>query len=97
MGGIKNLVLPNFRLYSINKCSSAVTISCFVSIDKADVEDSGVDATASHCLLLPGKKLELTPLLNAKKFRSWGNKEGAVNTFRKLAAVGLGTMEEITG
>lgn len=56
-----------------------------------------VDAAAGHCLLLPGKELPLTPLLNAKKFRSWGNKEGAIRAFRRLAAEGLGHVEEITG
>ena len=46
---------------------------------------------------IPGTKLSLTPRLNAKKFCSWGNKEGAVNAFRRLANEGLGEVEEIKG
>ena len=34
---------------------------------------------------------------NAKKFHSWENKEGAVNAFRRLAAEGLGEVEEVKG
>ena len=61
------------------------------------MEESQVDAAAAYCLQLPGTKLSLTPLLNAKKFRSWGNKEGAVNAFRRLANEGLGEVDEIKG
>ena len=66
-------------------------------IGKSSLEESQVDAAAAYCLQLPGTKLSLTPLLNAKKFRSWGNKEGAVNAFRRLANEGLGDVEEIKG
>jgi len=38
-----------------------------------------------------------TPFFNAKKFHSSGNKEGAVNAFRRLAAEGLGEVEEVKG
>jgi len=56
-----------------------------------------VDGVAAYYLLLPGKTLSLTPLFNAKKFRSWENKEGAVNAFRRFAAEGLGEVEEVKG
>ena len=35
-------------------------------------------ATASFCLTLPGKNLHLSSLLQSKKFRNKGNKEGAL-------------------
>ena len=55
------------------------------------------DATAAHCLKLPGKTLYLTPLLAQKKFRKWGNKEGAIRAFYQLEAEGLGTTLEVGG
>ena len=55
------------------------------------------DGAAAYCLLLPGKTLSLTPLFNAKKFHPSGNKEGAVNAFRRLAAEGLGEVEKVKG
>ena len=53
--------------------------------------------TASYCLTLPGKVLYLTPLLNAKKFRKRGNKDGAIRAFYKLAENGLGEVVEYGG
>lgn len=50
------------------------------------------DATTGYCLTLPGKILYLTPLLTAKKFRSRGNKEGALRAFYKIEEEGLGTV-----
>ena len=52
---------------------------------------------AAHCLLLPGAQLHLTPLLNAKRFSRYGNKEGAVQAFKLLAKEGLGEVFETTG
>ena len=53
------------------------------------------DTTAAFCLLLPGKTLYLTPLLNAKKFRSHGNKDGAVRAFFQLEREKLGNTRVI--
>ena len=54
------------------------------------------DATAAHCLQLPGKTLYLTPLLAQKKFQKRGNKEGAIRAFYHQAE-GLGTTLEVGG
>ena len=43
---------------------------------------------AAHCLKLPGRKLNLTALLYAKKFRAYGYKTGAQAAFEKLAQDG---------
>ena len=60
-----------------------------ISTDKVVVAPDKDDKTA-HCLTLPGKTLHLTPLLNQKKFRGYGNKEAAVRSFFKLEEEGLG-------
>jgi hypothetical protein len=56
--------------------------------DTAKVSES--NKTAGYCLTLPGKTLFLTPLLSQKKFRSYGNKDGAVKAFFQLEEEGLG-------
>lgn len=51
-------------------------------------------ATASFCLTLPGKNLHLSSLLQSKKFRNKGNKEGALAAFQQLQSAGLGKIQE---
>lgn len=46
----------------------------------------------TFCLQLPGKVLNLSALLAAKKFRSRGNKDGALAAFRELEKAGLGKL-----
>ena len=58
---------------------------------------SEVDQAAAHCLKLPGKKLNLTALLYAKKFRSHGYKTGAQAAFECLARDGLGEQDPPIG
>lgn len=48
------------------------------------------NSRAAYCLVLPGKTLYLTPLLNIKKFRAHGNKDGAVTAFFQLQEENLG-------
>ena len=50
-------------------------------------------SVAAYCLL-PGKTLHLSALLNAKRFRDKGNKEGAVRAFKLLQEAGLGKVIE---
>lgn len=49
-------------------------------------------SVAAYCLLLPGKVLNLSALLQAKKFRGKGNKEGAVAAMEELHKAGLGKL-----
>ena len=49
--------------------------------------------TASFILSLKGSILNLTDLLNAKKFRTRGNKPGALRAFKLLEQEGLGTLD----
>lgn len=55
------------------------------------------EALAAFCLTLPGKKLLLTPLLSAKKFRNRGKKDDVVRTFYVLEGEGLGKTLVLTG
>ena len=79
--------LGNLKVQSVaqNKFGHCLLIST----DKVIAPDKD-DKTVAHCLTLPGKTLHLTPLLNQKKFRGYGNKEAAVRAFFKLEEEGLG-------
>jgi len=59
-------------------------------------DTSDETSTAAYCLLLPGKKLYLKALLDMKKFRKRGNKEGAVAAFYRLEEEGLGKVYEVS-
>lgn len=66
----------------------------YIGTPMQSTDDEG---TAAFCLQIPGSTLDLTRLLNAKKFRSRGNKEGALKAMRLLAHEGLGELEERHG
>ena len=51
-------------------------------------------STPAHCLQLPGRKLNFTALLYAKRFRNHGYKKGALAAFRELEEAGLGVLED---
>ena len=53
---------------------------------------SSAPSLVPYCLLLPGRKLHLSALLTAKKFRGKGNKDGAVSAFREIASMKLGSL-----
>ena len=57
---------------------------------------SEIQSAAAHCLKLPGKNLLLTPLNNAKRFRNFGYKKGAMKAFEELQMSELGTLETVT-
>lgn len=52
---------------------------------------------AAHCLELPGNVLNLSTLLDKKKFRMYGSKVGAIKGFKFLEGDGLGTLEVCGG
>ena len=49
---------------------------------------------AAFCLLLPGKMLYISTLLQLKRFRYKGNKEGAVRAIKMLESAGMGRVFE---
>ena len=55
-----------------------------------------VDITR-HCLKLSGRVLNVSVLLNKKKFGRYGHKEGALKGFRLLQEDDLGTLNEFSG
>ena len=50
-------------------------------VSETEQPPSDTQSAAAHCLKLPGKKLYLTPLNNAKRFRNFGYKKGALKAF----------------
>jgi len=50
------------------------------------------ESNASYVLTLPGSVMDLTALLNKKKFRGRGNKEGAIRVFHLLQQDKLGQL-----
>ncbi len=55
------------------------------------------DTICHHTILLPGRNLYLTPLLDKKKYRGKGNREGALLAFRTLQETGLGDIHTVPG
>ena len=47
----------------------------------------------THILLLPGKRLFLSPLLKKKKFRGFAEKDGVLREMEELEKLGLGKLE----
>ena len=52
---------------------------------------------ARHCLKLSGTVLNVSVLLDKKKFRSYVHKEGALKGFRLFQDDDLGTLDEFSG
>ena len=61
--------------------------------DGADEVTVDSSSATAHSLRLPGRKLYLTPLLKAKKYRNFGNKQGALAAWEELERSGLETVE----
>ena len=57
--------------------------------------DDVAKANASYSLLLPGRTLYLNALLEQRKFRDRGNKDGAVKGFKLLEEAGLGKVIDV--
>ena len=69
-----------------------LTLCCTGITDEAD-KPPELSSTPGYCLKLPGRNLNLTALLYAKKFRNHGYKSGALAAFDELEAEGLGKLE----
>ena len=70
-----------------------IFLLCIDDVIKTTTEDK---SNGAMCLLLPGKKLYLQPLLAMKKFRNKGNKTGVITAFYKLESEKLGKVLEIS-
>ena len=65
------------------------------SLLPVEVSSSDGQRSATTCLLLPGKILDLKSLSQKRAFRNSGNKAGAVQGFEILEENGLGVMTTI--
>ena len=71
-------------------------IACFCLLNTAQpphLPGKSVIDIGRHCLKIPGRLLDLSTLLDKKKFRAYDNKEGALRGFHSLQADGLGCLE----
>ena len=71
-------------------CTYNSTLCTDITEETEDPHESVT--TPGYCLKLPGKNLNLTALLYAKKFRYHGYKTGALTAFGELELAGLGTL-----
>lgn len=58
-------------------------------------DGADTSSTPAFCLKLPGRRLNLTALLYAKRFRDHGYKTGALAAFNELEEAGLGMIEKV--
>ena len=52
----------------------------------------GNASNEAYALLLPGKQFDVSQLVNKKKFRSRGGREGALSAMRNLERNGIGNL-----
>ena len=62
---------------------------------EAMVADESQQSAESFFLLFPGNLIKLTDIINAKRFRSLGKKDNAVEALQNLHRDGLGTLKEV--
>ena len=73
--------------YCVTYAPESSQIPLGVEANKTDGQRS-----ATTCLLLPGKMLDLKVLIQKRTFRNSGNKSGAVQGFKLLQENGLGAI-----
>ena len=79
------------KIIQFGLCTYNSTLCTDITKETEDPHESV--NTPGYCLKLPGKNLNLTALLYAKKFRYHGYKTGALTAFGKLELAGLGTLD----
>ena len=96
----EEIEIVNASMSTIHVHSSIFTVKSFIGLTEPNISDSDPstktqsDGAPGHCLTLPGKKLNLTALLYAKKLRAHGYRKGGIKAFKELESAGLGVMEE---
>ena len=50
---------------------------------------------SGYTILLPGKALDISAIVKAKKFKSRGNKPGALEACKRLKEAGMGKLVEL--
>lgn len=74
---------------SLHSKGGPTIVLCWLSGDKTLCAGSKPGSLGAFFVLLPGKVLKLSSLVQAKKFRGKGNKEGAVAAFEELQQASL--------
>ncbi|XP_064387980.1 uncharacterized protein LOC135336182 isoform X1 [Halichondria panicea] len=98
MGGRANVTDPLSRKYILSLCvclfhaPSLTFAECSSPSGKKSKDD-----LATYCLKLPGSHLNLSVLLDKKKFHFHDNKAGALLGMKALHADSLGTLEQCGG
>uniref|UniRef100_A0A1X7U711 Uncharacterized protein n=1 Tax=Amphimedon queenslandica TaxID=400682 RepID=A0A1X7U711_AMPQE len=70
-------------------------ITLIAKTSHSTAHDNPGKQNASFCLTLPGQKLYVNALLEQRKFRDKGNKDGAVRGLKMLQEAGLGKLIEV--
>ena len=82
----------------LNYKSHVLTFTFFIAVSPQGTRQACDDeSNAAFVLTLPGKVMDLTSLLNNKKFRGRGNKKGAIRVFQLLQNDDLGNLETRRG
>ena len=96
----EEIEIVNASMSTIHVYSSIFTVKSSIGLTEPNISDSNhstktqSDGAPGHCLTLPGKKLNLTALLYAKKLRAHGYRKGGIKAFKELESAGLGVMEK---
>ncbi len=95
IGGRANVTDPLSREYILSLCVCLFHAPSLTFVECSS--PSGKDDLATYCLKLPGSYLNLSVLLDKKKFRFHDNKAGALLGMKALHADSLGTLEQCCG
>ena len=99
IGGRNNTsdpIVSTCKLFSYNIISVTLKAELLPSAPLAQGGKSD-EELAGHCLKIPGSHLNLSVLLDKKKFRTYGHKPGALRGFNVLKEDELGTLEHCGG
>ena len=66
-----------------------------IFVDKNGPQNLNDVDLEGYTILQPGKKLDLSALIKAKKYKSKGNKAAAVTACKKLQEMELGILHEL--
>ena len=91
---LKQVCFSNTTLISASECSRAYLKNSGIS-EVYPLDGADTSSTPAFCLKLPGRRLNLTALLYAKRFRDHGYKTGALAAFNQLEEAGLGMVETV--
>lgn len=91
------IIKASMSVYSILKLDIIILWQTLGIADEGEDTRKDINSEVlSYTLKLPGKKLHLTALLYAKKFRKYDNKTGALKAFKELESLELGRLDQVS-